>query len=161
MSFSVQYLWLIPALPLVAAALGALTPRTGRRFAAAVAITGISASFAISIFALCAALADPSVHQTFNFAWFDLGIDAVRLGWVLDPLTAFMAGTFYRSITPGGEPLVQEGAAVAPGTVLGVLESMKIMNEISSESQGIVKRILCENAQVVSAGQPLFELQEC
>ncbi|ADU98772.1 acetyl-CoA carboxylase biotin carboxyl carrier protein [Alicycliphilus denitrificans] len=76
-------------------------------------------------------------------------------------LTAFMAGTFYRSITPGGEPLVQEGAAVAPGTVLGVLESMKIMNEISSESQGIVKRILCENAQVVSAGQPLFELQEC
>ena len=91
MSFSVQYLWFIPALPLVAAALGALTPRSGRRFAAAVAITGISASFAISIFALFAALADPSVHQTFNFAWFDLGIDAVRLGWVLDPLTAFMA----------------------------------------------------------------------
>lgn len=76
-------------------------------------------------------------------------------------LTAFMAGTFYRSITPGGAPLVQEGATVAPGAVLGVLESMKIMNEISSESPGIVKRILCENAQVVSAGQPLFELQEC
>jgi len=78
----------------------------------------------------------------------------------LHTVTAFMAGTFYRSITPGGDPLVQEGAAVEPGTVLGVLESMKIMNEISCECQGVVKHILCENGQVVSAGQPLFELQE-
>lgn len=75
-------------------------------------------------------------------------------------LTAFMAGTFYRSITPGGEPLVREGMAVAPGTVLGVLESMKIMNEISSESQGVIQRILCDDGQLVSAGQALFELQE-
>lgn len=78
----------------------------------------------------------------------------------LHTVAAFMAGTFYRALAPRGEPLVREGTAVAPGTVLGVLESMKIMNEISSESPGVIQRILCDDGQVVSAGQALFELQE-
>ena len=71
-----------------------------------------------------------------------------------------MAGTFYRSVTPGGGALVNAGDSIDAGTVVGVLESMKIMNEIESESQGRIKRVLCDNGELVSAGQPLFEIEE-
>jgi len=90
MSFGAQNLWLIPALPLLAAAIASLLPRDKRAVAAATALLGISASFFVSIFALVAAIADPVIHHTFNFAWFDLGAAPLRLGFVLDPLTAFM-----------------------------------------------------------------------
>ncbi|MFI5335806.1 MAG: NADH-quinone oxidoreductase subunit L [Opitutales bacterium] len=86
----VQHLWLIPALPLAAAALGALTPRRGRALAAGAAIAAMGAAFLVACVALSAALADPAAHATANFAWFDLGPSALRLGWLLDPLTAFM-----------------------------------------------------------------------
>jgi NADH-quinone oxidoreductase subunit L len=84
------YLWLIPALPLFAAGLGALTPRRGRTFAAGIAIAALGGSLLLSILALPHALAAPAEHFVFNFAWFDLGDGAVRLGWLLDPLTTFM-----------------------------------------------------------------------
>jgi NADH-quinone oxidoreductase subunit L len=84
-------LWLIPALPLAAAAVGAVTPRRGRAVAAGAAIAGLLASLVFSIAALVIALRTPSAHLSHNFAWFDLGQDQVRLGWLLDPLTAFMA----------------------------------------------------------------------
>ena len=90
MSFSAQHLWLIPALPLVAAAVGALTPRPGRTLASASAIAAMLAAFVLSCGALVTALRDPAIHHTFNFAWFDLGTAPLRLGFVLDPLTAFM-----------------------------------------------------------------------
>ena len=90
MNLPVQHLWLIPALPLLAAAIGALTPRAGRRLAAGAAITAMAGAFVLSCFALAGALADPAAHQHFNFTWFDAGTDLVRLGWLLDPLTAFM-----------------------------------------------------------------------
>ena len=84
------HLWLIPALPLLAAGLGALTPRRGRAFAAGVAIVALGGSLLLSILALQHALAAPAEHFVFNFAWFDLGDGVVRLGWLLDPLTVFM-----------------------------------------------------------------------
>jgi len=84
------YLWLIPALPLLAAGLGALTPRRGRTFAAGAAIAALGGSLLLSILALQHVLATPAEHFVFNFGWFDLGDGAVRLGWLLDPLTAFM-----------------------------------------------------------------------
>jgi NADH-quinone oxidoreductase subunit L len=90
MGLTVQNLWLIPALPLVAAAIGALTPRNGRTLAAGVAILAMSLSFLLSCGALITALANPATHATSNFAWFDLGLGALRLGCLLDPLTAFM-----------------------------------------------------------------------
>ena len=90
MTLSAQYLWLIPALPLAAAAVGALTPRRGRRLAAAAAILAMAGSFVLAGLALAGALADPAAHQVFNFAWFDLGAGTLRLGFLLDPLTAFM-----------------------------------------------------------------------
>jgi NADH-quinone oxidoreductase subunit L len=82
--------WLIPLLPLLAAALGAVTPRRGRRFAAAAAILGMLGALVLSGFALRSALGAPSLHAVCNFAWFDLGEGTVRLGWLLDPLGALL-----------------------------------------------------------------------
>ena len=90
MSLSVEHLWLIPLLPLVAAAIGALTPRNGRGLAAGAAIAAMIGAFALSCGALIGALAEPGVHHVANFTWFDVGSASLRLGWLLDPLTAFM-----------------------------------------------------------------------
>ncbi len=90
MSLPVQLLWLIPALPLLAAGLGALTPRSGRKLASGAAILAMAGSFLLSCGALMTALADPAAHLVHNFAWLDLGEGVLRLGWLLDPLTAFM-----------------------------------------------------------------------
>jgi NADH-quinone oxidoreductase subunit L len=90
MTLSAQHLWLIPALPLLAAGIGAVLPRSGRALAAGSAIAALSASFVLSCLALNGALAAPAAHATANFAWFDLGPGALRLGFLLDPLTALM-----------------------------------------------------------------------
>jgi len=90
MFLPVPFLWLIPALPLAAAALGALLPRRSQRLAADTAIAAMAGAFLLSCFALAGALADPSAHQVYNFTWFDLGSGALRLGLLLDPLTGFM-----------------------------------------------------------------------
>jgi NADH-quinone oxidoreductase subunit L len=90
MNFGAHNLWLVPALPLAAAAVGALTSRRGRVIAAGAAIAALTGSLVLSCLALSTALVDPSLHQFFNFAWFDLGAGTVQIGWLLDPLTAFM-----------------------------------------------------------------------
>jgi len=90
MGLAVQHLGFIPALPLLAAAVGALTPRRGRTLAAGAAIAAISGSLLLAVAALSTALAAPAVHATANFAWFDLGTGEVALGWLLDPLTGVM-----------------------------------------------------------------------
>jgi NADH-quinone oxidoreductase subunit L len=90
MGLPVQLVWLIPAAPLVAAAVGALTPRGGRGIASASAIGAMAIAFVLSCAALVTALRNPSAHLFHNFGWFDLGHDVVQLGWLLDPLTAFM-----------------------------------------------------------------------
>ena len=90
MILPVQYVWLIPALPLLAAGIGAVTPRSGRKLAAGSAIGAMAGAFLLACLALNGALADPSAHQVHNFSWFDLGRGTVQLGWLLDPLTAFM-----------------------------------------------------------------------
>ena len=90
MNAMVDALWLIPALPLLAAGMGALTPRRGRRFAAGVAIAAMAGALVLSCLALRSALAAPSAHLFHNFRWFDLGNGVVELGWLLDPLSALM-----------------------------------------------------------------------
>jgi NADH-quinone oxidoreductase subunit L len=91
MTLSAQSLWLIPALPLLAAAIGSLTPRGGRTVAAGTAIAAMIGAFGLSCAALVTALGHPAEHAYANFEWFTLGREVVRLGWLLDPLTAFMA----------------------------------------------------------------------
>jgi oxaloacetate decarboxylase alpha subunit len=70
-----------------------------------------------------------------------------------------MVGTFYRSPAPGSAPFVEEGDAVAAGQTLCILEAMKLMNEVKSELEAIVRRIHVQNADAVEYGQLLFELE--
>ena len=90
MQYIVQYLWLIPALPLAAAGLGALLKRDQRRWAASMAIGGMALSFVSSCIAFLTSLDGHPFRETWNFQWFDLANTSVQLGWVLDPLTAIM-----------------------------------------------------------------------
>src|SRR5437899_4158931 len=70
-----------------------------------------------------------------------------------------MVGTFYRASQPGAAPFVEEGSAVTRGQTLCILEAMKLMNEVKSDVEGIVRAIHAENAQPVEFGQLLFELE--
>jgi NADH-quinone oxidoreductase subunit L len=83
-----KILWLIPVLPLFAAAITSVLRRDQRRLAAALAIGSMVLSFAIS----CAAFAVITSHgkATFNFAWLQFGDASLKLGWVLDPLSVSM-----------------------------------------------------------------------
>lgn len=67
-----------------------------------------------------------------------------------------MVGTFYRCASPGAKPFVDIGQKVAAGERLCIIEAMKLMNEIESDVDGVVKAILVENGQPVEYGQPLF-----
>lgn len=67
-----------------------------------------------------------------------------------------MVGTFYRAASPGAKPLVDVGQKVANGERLCIIEAMKLMNEIESDADGVIKAILVENGQPVEYGQPLF-----
>ena len=67
-----------------------------------------------------------------------------------------LVGTFYSASSPDSAPFVKVGDTVKKGQVLGIVEAMKLMNEIESEFDGVVKEIQIENEQVVDYGQPLF-----
>ncbi len=72
------------------------------------------------------------------------------------PVKAPLVGTFYNAASPDSEPFVSVGDTVKKGQVLGIIEAMKLMNEIESEYDGVVEAILVENEQMVEYGQPLF-----
>ena len=67
-----------------------------------------------------------------------------------------LVGTFYSASSPDSAPFVKVGDTVKKGQVRGIVEAMKLMNEIESEFDGVVKEIQIENEQVVEYGQPLF-----
>jgi acetyl-CoA carboxylase biotin carboxyl carrier protein len=67
-----------------------------------------------------------------------------------------MVGTFYRSGSPGSPSFVEVGHAVKKGDTLCIIEAMKLMNEIESEVDGVVKAILVDNGQPVEYDQPIF-----
>ena len=70
-----------------------------------------------------------------------------------------LVGTFYEAAAPGEEPFVKVGDRVSKGQVLGIIEAMKLMNEIESERDGVVKAILVKNEEVVEFDQPLFVIE--
>ena len=74
-------------------------------------------------------------------------------------IEAPMVGTFYRASQPGAPPFVEEGDAVAPGQTLCILEAMKLMNEVKSEIEGVIRTIHVQNGQPVEFGQALFDLE--
>lgn len=71
-------------------------------------------------------------------------------------VTSPMVGTFYRAPAPDAPPYVEVGARVGKGTVLCIIEAMKLMNEMESEVEGTVAKVLVDNAQPVEYGQVLF-----
>jgi len=74
-------------------------------------------------------------------------------------ITAPVIGVFYRATSPGVEPFVEVGSRVEVGQPLCILEAMKLMNEITSDYAGVVRRILPENGALVSLGEEMFWIE--
>jgi acetyl-CoA carboxylase biotin carboxyl carrier protein len=70
-----------------------------------------------------------------------------------------MVGTFYSAPEPGAQPYLSVGDRISKGQILCIIEAMKIMNEIESEFDGVVKEILAQNAHPVEYGQVLFRIE--
>ena len=70
-----------------------------------------------------------------------------------------LTGVFYRSPSPESPPYVQQGGTVAVGQVIGLIEAMKLFNEIRSTAAGRVRRVLVESGQFVRAHVPLLEVE--
>jgi acetyl-CoA carboxylase biotin carboxyl carrier protein len=70
-----------------------------------------------------------------------------------------IVGTFYESPSPGAAPFVRVGERVQPGKVICIIESMKLMNEIESETAGIIESKLVLNGQPVEYGEALFAIR--
>jgi acetyl-CoA carboxylase biotin carboxyl carrier protein len=74
---------------------------------------------------------------------------------VVAPLT----GVYYTSPSPGAAPYVRVGSPVTQGQVIGLIEAMKLFNEIKSDASGIVRKIAAETGALVKAKQPLIEIE--
>lgn len=81
----------------------------------------------------------------------DIGSDQV--------VTSPLVGVFYAAASPDAEAFVKVGDTVKKGQVLGIIEAMKLMNEIESEYDGVVEAILVKNEETVEYGQPLFRIR--
>jgi|TARA_B100000768_G_C11129853_1_gene311282 acetyl-CoA carboxylase biotin carboxyl carrier protein len=73
-------------------------------------------------------------------------------------ITSPMVGSFYRAASPDAAPFIDIGSTVKKGETLCIIEAMKILNEIESDKEGTISKILIENGQPVEFGQPLFEI---
>jgi len=82
------------------------------------------------------------------------GEPAAGMRFVSAPLT----GVWYPAPSPGARPYVNEGDEVAAGQVIGLIEAMKLFNEIKSDASGRITRVLVENGTLVKRKQPLVEV---
>jgi acetyl-CoA carboxylase biotin carboxyl carrier protein len=74
-------------------------------------------------------------------------------------ITAPLTGVWYGAPSPGARPYVQLNGEVAAGQVVGLIEAMKLFNEIKSDVAGTVSRILADNGALVKRQQPLYEVR--
>lgn len=74
-------------------------------------------------------------------------------------VTSPLVGTFYRASSAEAPHFVEVGDKVKKGQVICIIEAMKLMNEIEAEVDGVVGRVLVENAQPVEYGEPLFLIE--
>lgn len=70
-----------------------------------------------------------------------------------------LVGTFYNAGSPEADPFIKAGDLVKKGQILGIIEAMKLMNEIECEYDGVVEAVLVGNEDVVEYGQPLFRIR--
>ncbi|HHT9126450.1 MAG TPA: acetyl-CoA carboxylase biotin carboxyl carrier protein [Candidatus Brocadiia bacterium] len=75
-------------------------------------------------------------------------------------ITSPMVGTFYRALSPGSKPFIDIGSEVNSEKVVGVIETMKIINEVSAGVTGRVVEVFVEDGEAVEFGQPLFRVQQ-
>ena len=68
-------------------------------------------------------------------------------------------GIFHRAPAPGATPFVEVGTMVEAGTIVGIVEVMKMMNSVAAGISGTIVEVLIENAQLVEYGQPLFRVE--
>ncbi|HEX5131616.1 MAG TPA: acetyl-CoA carboxylase biotin carboxyl carrier protein [Candidatus Krumholzibacteria bacterium] len=87
------------------------------------------------------------------------GAGEEKLASNLKQIKSPMVGTFYRSPAPGSEPFIDIGQNVVAGQTVCIVEAMKLMNEIGSDFNGVIRRVLTENGQPVEYGQPLFLIE--
>ena len=71
-----------------------------------------------------------------------------------------MVGTFYAAPSEDAEPFVKAGDIVKKGQTIGLIEAMKLMNEINADCSGVVEAIMVENEQMVEYGQPLIRIRQ-
>ena len=74
----------------------------------------------------------------------------------LMPVVSPLVGVFYTSSSPGSKAFIEVGDTVEPGQTVGIVEAMKVMNEVISDYRGVVKEILVANGQAVQFEQPLI-----
>ena len=74
-------------------------------------------------------------------------------------ITSPMVGTFYRAAVPEAPPFVDVGREVNEETVVCIIESMKVMNEIKAEVSGVIAEVVAENGKPVQFGQALFRVR--
>ena len=82
--------------------------------------------------------------------------EAAGLAAGVVPVVAPLVGVFYRAGAPGGKPLVQVGDTVERGQKVGIIEAMKVMNDVTSDSRGVVVEILVQDAAPVVYEQRLM-----
>ena len=73
-------------------------------------------------------------------------------------VTSPMVGTFYLKPEPNAQNYVEKGSIVKKGTILCIIEAMKLMNEIESEYEGTIEEIYVQNGEAVDYGKPLFKI---
>jgi len=77
----------------------------------------------------------------------------------LKEIVSPMVGTFYRAASPDAPPFVDVGKTVTEETVVGIIEAMKVMNEIKAETNGVIAEAVAENGKPVQFGQVLFRVR--
>ena len=86
----------------------------------------------------------------------DAAVEEIKGTPVISPIV----GVFYAASGPEAEPFVKIGDRIEVGQVIGIVEAMKLMNEIESDVSGIVTEICVQNGESVEYGQPLIRVQK-
>jgi acetyl-CoA carboxylase biotin carboxyl carrier protein len=98
----------------------------------------------------------PALADTASEPLADAPASHAGAGADLVPVTSPMVGTFYAASSPESPPYVKQGDHISKGQVVGIVEAMKLMNEIESEVHGTIVRVIAQNATPVEFGETLF-----
>ncbi len=130
------------------------------KFAGAAAAEGLGSAATMAEMARLMAALQPMGAPSMTVAAAEVPVPAATLAEEnLHEVRSLLVGTFYESPSPGAPSFVKVGDHVEIGQVLGIVEAMKLMNEIESDVAGEVVRRVASSGQPVEYGQPLFEIR--